>query len=92
MILVQFLDEMPLDHVVQVHLAGGYWRHGIFIDGHSEPVQEESWDVFKALVARCQVKGVIFEHDDNFPEMTLLVEQIRRAKKILQGEAEALHS
>jgi uncharacterized protein (UPF0276 family) len=85
---IAFLDEMPLDHVVQVHLAGGYWKHGTFVDGHSEPVQEESWDVFKALVARCQVRGVIFEHDDNFPEMTLLVEQIRRAKKILQREAE----
>ncbi len=87
---VAFLDEMPLDHVVQVHLAGGYWKHGTFVDGHSELVQEESWDVFKALVARCQVKGVIFEHDDNFPEMLLLVEQIRRAKKILQKEADVL--
>ena len=86
---IAFLDEMPLDHVVQVHLAGGYWRNGTFIDGHSEPVQEESWDVFKALVARSQVKGVIFEHDDNFPEMTVLVEQIRRAKSILQGTEHA---
>ena len=85
---ITFLDEMPLEHVVQVHLAGGYWNHGTFVDGHSELVQEESWDVFKALVARCQVKGVIFEHDDNYPEMTLLIEQIRRARKILQREAE----
>src|SRR5436305_7407867 len=89
---IAFLDEMPLDHVVQVHLAGGYWRDETFIDGHSELVQEESWDVFKALVARCQVKGVIFEHDDNFPEMMLLVEQIRRARNILRGEAEAIRS
>jgi len=33
---------------------------------------------------------VIFEHDDNFPEITLLVEQISRARKILQREAEVI--
>jgi uncharacterized protein (UPF0276 family) len=76
---------LPLAHTVQVHLAGGYWKRGVFIDGHSELVQEKSWDLLKALVARCQVKGVIFEHDDNFPEMNTLIRQVRRARNILQG-------
>jgi uncharacterized protein (UPF0276 family) len=86
-----FLDQMPLDRVVQVHLAGGYWKRGIFIDGHSTLVQEESWDLLKALVGRSQVKGVIFEHDDNFPEMRSLIEQVRRAKDILQGKADTIN-
>ncbi|MDQ2714346.1 MAG: DUF692 domain-containing protein, partial [Chloroflexota bacterium] len=80
---VAFLDQMPLDHVVQVHLAGGYWFNDYLVDGHSEPVQEESWELLRALAARCRIKGVIFEHDRNFPDMELLLRQVQRAKRIV---------
>ncbi|MBA2288545.1 MAG: DUF692 domain-containing protein, partial [Ktedonobacteraceae bacterium] len=78
-----FLDQMPLDHVVQVHLAGGYWFNDYLVDGHSEPVQEESWELLRALATRCRIKGVIFEHDRNFPDMELLLRQIQRAKHLV---------
>ncbi|QBD75715.1 DUF692 domain-containing protein [Ktedonosporobacter rubrisoli] len=83
---LNFLDQMPLEHVVQVHLAGGYWLNGLLVDGHSEPVQEESWHLLQALVDRCQVKGIIFEHDTNFPPMELFLQQIQRAKQIIRKD------
>ena len=48
---VAFLKEMPLDRIVQIHLAGGYERDGAWIDGHSEPVNDGSWDLLDALTA-----------------------------------------
>jgi uncharacterized protein (UPF0276 family) len=78
-----FLEQMPLEHVVQVHLAGGYWHNGLLVDGHSEPVQEESWELYRNLLSRCQVKGTIFEHDRNYPAMELLLQQIRKARQIV---------
>jgi len=81
-----FLAQMPLDHVVQVHLAGGYWDRNILVDGHSELVQEESWELLRLLASQCQVKGVIFEHDANYPAMKLLLHQISRARRIVNGE------
>jgi len=80
---VAFLDSMPLDCVVQVHLAGGFWSRGVLIDGHSEPVQEESWSLLEKLVERTPVKGSILEHDDNFPELSRLLETVERARNIL---------
>ncbi len=80
---IAFLERLPLDHVVQVHLAGGYWLNDLLLDGHSEPVQAESWDLLKELVTRCQVKGVLIEHDSNFPAMELLLQQVRRARQIV---------
>ncbi len=82
-----FIEQMPLESVVQVHLAGGYWSQGILVDGHSEPVQEESWKLLEALAARCTVRGAILEHDDNFPEWTLMLEQIGRARRIIRSQA-----
>lgn len=80
---IRFLEEMPLENTVQVHLAGGYWAQDYLIDGHCELVQEESWDLLKLLASRCKVRGVIFEYDANFPEMAFLLQQIQRAKEII---------
>ena len=89
----RFLAEMPLDRVVQVHLAGGYWNHGVLIDGHSHPVPEEVWQLYAHLCERADIKGVILEHDQNFPDLGLLLEQVWRARTILdKTRAASAHS
>lgn len=85
---IRFMENMPLSSIVQVHLAGGYWAQGVLIDGHSEPVQEESWNLLKALVSRAAVKGIILEHDNHFPEIEILLKQVQRARNIMQGMRE----
>lgn len=76
-----FLDELPLDRVVQLHLAGGYWADGMLIDGHCEPVEHGTWALLDQLVARLPVKASILEHDANFPaEFDVLLDQVRRAR------------
>ncbi|MCB0196149.1 MAG: DUF692 domain-containing protein [Anaerolineae bacterium] len=85
---IAFLEEMPLDNVVQVHVAGGFWRDDVLIDGHSEPVQEESWGLLEQLAAKIKVRACILEHDSNFPEsINPLVDQVNRARKIITGPA-----
>lgn len=81
---IAFLEQMPLNRVVQVHIAGGFWRNEIFIDSHSEPVQEETWKLLQALVSRTQVKGVILEHDSNYPEMPILLYQVAKARQLMR--------
>lgn len=81
---VDYLEQMPLENVVQVHLAGGYWSNGILIDGHSELVQEESWNLLELLVKKINLKAVLIEHDHNFPEMSTMIQQINRARKITE--------
>jgi uncharacterized protein (UPF0276 family) len=80
---LSFLERMPLDHVVQVHLAGGHWADGLLIDSHSEPIEEESWKLFARLACMADIKGVIVEHDRNFPAMQVLMDEIRRARQLL---------
>jgi uncharacterized protein len=82
---VAFLEGMPLEHVVQVHLAGGFWSHEVLVDSHSETVQEDSWQLLGELVARTPVRACIIEHDDNFPHgIEPLIRQIERARAIMQ--------
>jgi uncharacterized protein (UPF0276 family) len=87
---VEFIAAMPLESVVQIHLAGGYWSHDVLIDSHSEPVQEESWQLLEEVVARTPVRAAIIEHDANFPEtLQPVLEQVARARTIIQARAGA---
>lgn len=82
---LDFLEAMPLDHVIHVHIAGGYWSRNKLIDGHSHPVQDETWQLLSELTQRAYIRGVILEHDDNFADMSMLVEQVVRARHYLQN-------
>lgn len=84
-----FLSKMPLDHLVQVHLAGGYWRHRWLVDGHSELVPPEIFALFQTLTSLCSVKNIIFEHDAHFPPITDLLKQMDYARGILKRGEEA---
>ncbi|GCE15094.1 DUF692 domain-containing protein [Tengunoibacter tsumagoiensis] len=80
-----FLRQMPLSHLVQVHLAGGYWRGDWLVDGHSELVSPEIFSLFQTLASLCPIKNVIFEHDAHFPSMDDLLHQMAYARRILQS-------
>jgi uncharacterized protein len=82
---VAYLDDMPLDHVVQVHLAGGEWRGGILADSHSHPVPEEVWELFSILCRRATAKGVIIERDGNLADFAELIAEVSRARAILHS-------
>lgn len=76
----RFLAEMPLDSVVQVHLAGGFWDQGVLIDSHSRPVPPPVWDLFALLCRRATVKASLVEFDQNFPDFPVLVGQVTTAR------------
>jgi len=83
---LRFLSSLPLESVVQVHLAGGHWSRDVLVDSHSALVQEESWELFDALVARTAVRASIIEHDAGFPdEFGTLIDQVARARSIMRA-------
>lgn len=77
------IESYPLEHVVQVHLAGGRWYDGRLIDSHSELVAEEVWSLLEYLADRTRVRAALVEHDSAFPEFGLLLDQVTRARRIL---------
>ena len=82
-----FLDELPMESVVQLHFVGGQPHGDLLIDSHSQQTQAEIWEVFREVCARADVKGAILERDENFPPFEMLVEELEIARKILKSEA-----
>lgn len=78
----QYLDELPLEKVVQLHFVGAHNGNGRLIDAHADEMSEEIWDVFEKVCKRCDIKGAILERDDNFPEFVTLIEEMETARGI----------
>lgn len=81
----EHLERLPLERVVEVHLAGGVTMpDGEYADTHSRPVPEESWRFLEWLVPRAPaLKAVIVERDDELPSFPELLAEVARARSIL---------
>ncbi|HEV2845543.1 MAG TPA: DUF692 domain-containing protein, partial [Thermoanaerobaculia bacterium] len=81
----EYLESLPLERAVEVHLAGGVAREGEYADTHTRPVPEESWALLEWLAPRADLKAVIIERDDNLPPFLEMLAEARRAGEILRG-------
>lgn len=79
---IAFLDELPLDRVVQLHFTGGHWEAGLLIDSHAEPTPVEVWSLLEEVLARAPVKGAILERDENLPPFNMLLAEVDQARAI----------
>ncbi|MFI1016330.1 DUF692 family multinuclear iron-containing protein [Streptomyces sp. NPDC020965] len=75
------LDELPVEAIAYVHVAGGIERDGVWHDTHAHPVTEPVLEILRELRSRVSPPGVLLERDDNFPapaELAAELETIRR--------------
>ncbi len=80
--LAAILAQLPLERVVQLHFAGGFWHDGILIDSHSHPTPADVWDLMDVVLARAPVKGVILERDEDLPPFKDILAELERARAI----------
>jgi uncharacterized protein (UPF0276 family) len=64
--VLDHVDELPLDHVIELHIAGGRLRQAadgpVYVDMHEAPVLEESWRMLAALLPLLPgVKALCYE-------------------------------
>jgi uncharacterized protein (UPF0276 family) len=88
----QYLAGVPVDRVVQFHLAG-HSDHGThLLDSHDHPVREEVWALYAAAVRRFGALPTLIEWDDQIPEFDRLHAEARRAAAVaaeVHGERDA---
>ncbi|RKG95240.1 DUF692 family protein [Corallococcus sp. CA053C] len=84
------LDGFPLEHVVEIHLAGGVvTRRGprtFYVDDHTQPVREELFELLAEIIPRCaRLRAVTFEGDGHPPEVALT--SLRRLRALVPKES-----
>ncbi|MDT0570809.1 DUF692 domain-containing protein [Streptomyces sp. DSM 3412] len=78
------LDELPVEAIAYVHVAGGFERDGVWHDSHAHPVPQQVLDVLADLASRVAPPGVLLERDDNFPEPGELERELGAIRGVLE--------
>ena len=56
------IKSLPIDRVIELHVAGGSWRDGFWMDAHDGRVPEPVWELLEyVLPIAPNVAGVVFE-------------------------------
>jgi len=87
----EFLASIPLERVVQVHIIGGHFHHGVLIDSHSHRTPDEVWQLLEYVAARTEIKAVLIEWDEQFPDFGVILEELAHARQILARSEEAAY-
>ena len=79
---VVYLDAIPADRVVQIHLAGHSIKEGYRLDTHDGPVCDEVWDLFAYTIERIGSVSTLVEWDGHIPEWERLSDEASRAREL----------
>jgi uncharacterized protein (UPF0276 family) len=77
-----FLDHLPAERVVQIHLAGHSICEGYRIDTHDAPVCDEVWALYSDAIRRLGSVSTLIEWDGNIPDFARLQQEAQSARKV----------
>ena len=75
-----YLDGIPAEHVVQMHLAGPSDHGTHLIDTHDHPVPDAVWQLYARAWERCGPVATLLEWDANIPPFDRLLAEIDKAR------------
>ena len=77
----QYVDGIPADRVVQVHLAGHTNQGTHILDTHSGRAIPQVWKLYERLVARTGPVSTLFEWDASIPPLAAVVREAAKARR-----------
>jgi uncharacterized protein (UPF0276 family) len=80
-----YVDALPGERIVQLHLAGHERRGTALVDSHGAPVTEPVWELYRRTVARIGPRPTVLERDRAIPPLGVLLDEARKADAVLAG-------
>ncbi|MBN8543646.1 MAG: DUF692 family protein [Alphaproteobacteria bacterium] len=76
-----YLDALPLERVVQMHLSGHTNKGTHIIDTHDDHVIDDVWNLYKYVVQKAgRTPNTMIEWDDKIPEFPVLYAELEKAR------------
>jgi uncharacterized protein (UPF0276 family) len=82
-----YLDAVPFDHVVQMHVAGHTHAGTHIIDTHIGPVIDPVWDLARDAYHRCKGTSILLEWDAEIPSFEEVHREAKKAGSFAQERA-----
>jgi uncharacterized protein (UPF0276 family) len=84
----KYLDALPGERIVEIHLAGPSESGELLIDTHDSPVRDEVWRLYERALRRHGPRSTLIEWDDRIPPFAELAAEAARARAVLERVAE----
>jgi len=76
-----FIDQLPLERVQQLHLAGHTQRGEVIIDTHIGPIIDPVWALYRYTLRRAgRLIPTLIEWDQDIPALDVLLAEVDRAR------------
>lgn len=79
---LDYLNAMPPERVVQIHLAGHTHMGTHILDTHDHPVTDAVWKLYQHAISRMGPKATMVEWDAKIPAFDILLAELDRARKV----------
>ncbi len=79
-----YIDAIPVDRVLQIHLAGHTNRGSYLLDTHSDHVHADVWDLYGRALRRFGPTSTLIEWDENIPSWEVLAAEASQARSVKQ--------
>ncbi len=76
----RYIDALPFDRIVQIHLAGHSSQGSYLLDTHDQPVSDEVWELYRYAIARTKMVSTTIEWDDKIPAFDVLAAELDKAR------------
>lgn len=80
---IELIEQLPLEHIKQIHLAGFEKQNNVLIDTHGAKVSDPVWALFTELQKRKPGIATQIEWDNNIPELPVLLKEANKAQTII---------
>ena len=77
-----YLQAIPVDRVVQFHLAGHTDKGSHLLDTHDHPIIDPVWRLYADAVRRFGPLSTLIERDDRIPEFAEVAAEAEEARRI----------
>lgn len=81
---MDYLNALPINRVVQIHLAGHFNEGRYIIDTHDAPVVDAVWELYSKTLSRFGAISTMIERDDHIPPLNDLLTELAMARHIAQ--------
>ncbi len=79
------LRSYPLSRVGFLHVAGGAWRDGFYVDTHAHATPDAVFTLLAEVLRHAGPVPILIERDANFPAFSALAEELDRARQLLDS-------
>lgn len=80
-----YIRALPVQKIVQIHLAGPSDCGDYLVDTHDQPVPQRVWELYALAQQLTGGVSTLLEWDANIPPFEQLVAELNKAKNVLRG-------